>query len=69
LSRGTLAVHPESFQLEDGRVIVPATVGGTLSNPHVSVDVAAAMQRAIGNELQRRAKSILGGLLKKKGGG
>jgi AsmA protein len=57
------------YAQEDGRVIVPATVGGTLSNPHVAVDVAAAMQRAIGNELQRRAKSILGGLLKKKGGG
>jgi hypothetical protein len=57
------------YAQEDGRVIVPASVGGTLSNPRVSVDVAAAMQRALGNELQRRAKSILGGLFKKKGGG
>jgi AsmA protein len=57
------------YAQEDGRVVVPANVGGTLSNPRVSVDVAAAMQRALGNELQRRAKSILGGLFKKKGGG
>jgi uncharacterized protein involved in outer membrane biogenesis len=56
------------YAQEDGRVIVPASVGGTLSNPRVSVDVAAAMQRALGNELQRRARSILGGLFKKKGG-
>jgi hypothetical protein len=57
------------YAQQDGRVIVPASVGGTLSNPRVSVDVAAAMQRALGNELQRRAKEILGGLFKKKGGG
>ena len=56
------------FAQEDGRVVVPASVGGTLANPRVSVDVAAAMQRALGNELQRRAKSFLGGLFKKKGG-
>jgi hypothetical protein len=57
------------YAQQDGRVIVPASVGGTLANPRVSVDVAAAMQRALGNELQRRAKEILGGLFKKKGGG
>jgi uncharacterized protein YhdP len=56
------------YAQEDGRVIVPASVGGTLANPRISVDVAAAMQRAVGNELQRRAKSILGGLFKRKGG-
>jgi hypothetical protein len=51
---------------EHGRVIVPATIGGTLSHPSVSVDVAAAAQRAVGNELKRRAKSFLEGLFKKK---
>lgn len=54
---------------EDGRVRVPATVTGTLDRPRVSVDVAAAARRAIGNELQRRATSLFEGLFKKKKGG
>jgi hypothetical protein len=57
------------YAQQDGRVIVPATVGGTLSSPHVSVDVAAAMNRALGNELKRRTNTLLEGLFKKKGGG
>jgi hypothetical protein len=51
---------------QDGRVIVPATVGGTLSRPSVSIDVASAARRAVGNELKRRATSFLEGLFKKK---
>jgi hypothetical protein len=50
-------------------VIVPAVVTGTLGQPSVTVDVAAALRRAAGNELERRAKSFLGGLFKKKKGG
>jgi uncharacterized protein involved in outer membrane biogenesis len=57
------------YAQQDGRVIVPATVGGTLSSPHVSVDVAAAMKRALGNELKRRSNTLIEGLFKKKGGG
>ena len=57
------------YAAEDGRVIVPATVSGTLDKPRVFVDVAAATRRALGNELQRRATDFLGGLFKKKGGG
>jgi uncharacterized protein involved in outer membrane biogenesis len=53
----------------DGRVIVPATVSGTLAKPFVLIDVAAAAQRALGNELKRRATDFLGGLFKKKKGG
>ncbi len=56
------------YAQEDGRVVVPVTISGTLSNPRVFVDVAAAMKRALGNELQRRTKSFLGGLFRKKGG-
>jgi hypothetical protein len=51
---------------EDGRIVVPATFGGTLQQPAVSLDVAAATRRALGNELQRRARSFLDGLLKRK---
>jgi AsmA-like C-terminal region len=57
------------YAQQDGRVIVPATVGGTLAKPTVFVDVAAAARRALGNELKRRATDFLGGLFKKKGGG
>jgi hypothetical protein len=57
------------YAQEDGRVIVPATVSGTLEAPSVSIDVAAATRRALGNELKRRATDFLGGLFKKKGGG
>jgi uncharacterized protein involved in outer membrane biogenesis len=57
------------YAQEDGRVVVPATVGGTLTSPTVFIDVAAAAKRALGNELRRRATDFLGGLFKKKKGG
>jgi hypothetical protein len=54
------------YAQEDGRVIVPVTVSGTLTQPSVFVDVAAAARRAVGNELRRRASSLLNRLFKKK---
>jgi hypothetical protein len=54
------------YAQQDGRVVVPVTIAGTLDRPTVFVDVAAATRRALGNELQRRASSLLGGLFKKK---
>jgi AsmA protein len=54
------------YAQEDGRVVIPATIGGTLQHPSVSLDIAAATRRALGNELQRRAKSFLEGLFRKK---
>jgi hypothetical protein len=57
------------YAQKDGRVVVPATVGGTLTKPTVFIDVAAAAKRALGNELKRRASDFLGGLFKKKKGG
>ena len=57
------------YAQEDGRVVVPATVGGTLTKPTVFIDVAAAARRALGNELKRRATDFLGGLFKKRKGG
>jgi uncharacterized protein involved in outer membrane biogenesis len=53
----------------DGRVIVPARISGTLANPQVSIDLAAATQRAIENELKRRAKGLFDDFFKKKKGG
>lgn len=57
------------YAAQDGRVIVPATVSGTLSKPTVFVNLAEAAQRAVGNEIKRRLGKFVGGLIKKKGGG
>lgn len=57
------------YAAQDGRVIVPVTVSGTLTKPTPFVDVAAAAQRAVGNEVKRRLGKFVGGLIKKKGGG
>ena len=54
------------YAQENGRVVVPATLSGTLQQPSVSLDVAAAAQRALTNELQRRSRSLLDGLFQKK---
>jgi hypothetical protein len=54
------------YAQEDGRVVVPATIGGTLQQPSVSLDVAAAARRALTNELERRTRSILDDLFKRK---
>jgi len=78
-ARGDVALSPEltaqagtdlrRYAQQDGRVIVPAIVGGTIDRPRVSVDVQAAAARAFQNEIQRRTKSIFEGLFKKKGKG
>jgi AsmA-like protein len=78
-ARGDVALSPEltaqagtdlrRYAQQDGRVIVPAIVGGTIMQPQVTVDVEAAAARAFQNELQRRAKTLFDGLFKKKGKG
>ena len=54
------------YAQEDGRVVVPATVSGTLQQPAVALDVAAATRRALENELQRRATSFFDDLFKRR---
>lgn len=56
------------YAQEDDRVVVPATIAGTLSRPAVSIDIAAAGRRALENELKRRATDWLGDLFRKKKG-
>jgi hypothetical protein len=56
------------YAQDDGRVTVPATISGSMAKPRVSVDVASAAKRAIGNEVQRRVTSAIGGLFKRKKG-
>jgi len=44
---------------EDGRVVVPATITGTIAAPSVFIDVAAAVNRALQNEAKRKIKGLL----------
>jgi uncharacterized protein involved in outer membrane biogenesis len=54
------------YAQENGRVVVPATIGGTLQRPAVTLDIAAATRRALGNELQRRTRSFIDDLFKRR---
>ena len=51
------------YTREGNRIVLPAIVSGTLSNPHVNIDAGAAIGRGLRNEVQERLKSILGGLI------
>jgi AsmA protein len=46
------------FTREGNRVVLPATVGGTLDAPRVMIDAAAAVKRGLRNEAERRLKSL-----------
>jgi uncharacterized protein involved in outer membrane biogenesis len=54
---------------EGDRVILPATLSGTLASPRVFINVQEAIGRALKNELERRGRSLLDRILKKKPGG
>jgi uncharacterized protein involved in outer membrane biogenesis len=47
------------YTREGNRIVLPARMGGTLGQPRLRIDAAAAVQRGLRNEVQRR----LGGLL------
>jgi uncharacterized protein involved in outer membrane biogenesis len=49
------------FTREGGRIILPARLGGTLANPSITIDAAAAAKRGLRNEVERRLKGILEG--------
>ena len=49
----------QRYTLEGGRIVLPATLGGTLGQPRLRIDARAAVTRGLKNEVQRR----LGGLL------
>jgi hypothetical protein len=51
------------FTRDGNRVLLPATLGGTLDAPRVSIDAGAAVRRGLRNEVERRLKNILGGLV------
>ncbi|NOT45001.1 MAG: AsmA family protein, partial [Acidobacteria bacterium] len=47
------------FTLEGDRIVLPATIGGTLGDPSVGIDARAAVGRALTNELRRRLGGVL----------
>ena len=49
---------------EGSRVVVPATITGSLASPKVSIDLGAAAGRAIRNAAEDEVKRVLGRLLK-----
>jgi hypothetical protein len=47
---------------EGNRIVLPATIGGTLGSPRLGIDARAAVGRGLRNELQRRLGGLLDGL-------
>ena len=47
------------YTREANRVVLPASIGGTLDRPRVTIDTAAALQRGLKNEVQRRLGDLL----------
>ena len=50
------------YTREGNRIVLPAAIGGTLTNPRLTINVGAAAQRGLRNEVERRMKGILDGL-------
>lgn len=46
---------------EGNRIVLPATIGGTLNQPRINIDAAETLQRGLKNELQRRLGDFLRG--------
>jgi hypothetical protein len=53
------------YARERSRIVLPATIKGSLASPAVSIDVRAAVGRAIQNELENKIKKALEQLRKK----
>jgi hypothetical protein len=49
------------FTREGNRIVLPATIDGTLNQPRISIDAAETIQRGLRNELQRRLGDFLRG--------
>ena len=48
------------YTREGNRVVLPATLGGTLDGPRLSIDAAAALRRGLRNEIGERLKGLFG---------
>lgn len=40
------------------RIVLPATLGGTLARPRVRIDAAAALRRGVSNEIEHRLRAL-----------
>jgi hypothetical protein len=52
------------YTQKDGRVTLPATVSGPISDLQVTIDMAAATKRALGNKASEELKKALGRIIK-----
>ena len=50
------------YTREGNRVVLPASVGGTLPTPRLTIDAAAAAKRGLRNEIERRLKGLFEGV-------
>ena len=46
------------YTVQDGRIVLPARITGTVAAPNVTIDLAAALQRALQNEIKRRMQGL-----------
>lgn len=49
------------YTREGNRVVLPASIGGTLAMPRLTIDAAAAARRGLRNEIERRLKGLFEG--------
>jgi hypothetical protein len=47
------------YTRQGNRVVLPASLGGTLGSPQLSIDAGAAVERGLRNEVERRLKDLL----------
>jgi hypothetical protein len=50
------------YTREGNRVVLPASIGGTLTMPRLTIDAGAALKRGLRNEIERRLKDLLDGV-------
>ena len=48
------------FTKEGSRVVLPATIGGTLDSPKLAIDSSSAVKRGLRNEAERRINRLFG---------
>jgi hypothetical protein len=49
----------QRYTREGNRIVLPANIGGTLQNPRVTIDAAAALRRGLRNEVGERLKGLI----------
>jgi hypothetical protein len=52
------------YAQDDGRVVMPAVIGGTVAKPSITIDMGAALNRAVQNEIQRKLKGLFKRIIK-----